>query len=248
MRLRHRNQMWIGHRVPPAGTVTPPVDPCVANLANDQIAYWDCDAIPNADDIAGRVMTAPGGFTIVPGKIGNAWRIDGSPGPTMTAPDDAPLRLVGTNFTVRFWVHFLELDQVFPNDIITKFSGFTGWGMTISSASILLFKLGNGSTLFSINGPLVEYAQWYHVVVVYSLAPVPQVQFYMNSVLQATVVSSQFTVASNTDVLAVGANPAGGTNGANILFDEFGLWGFPFTQCEVDADWNSGEGRTHPFV
>lgn len=252
MRLRHRSQMWVGHRIPPAGTVTPPVDPCVANLDNGLIAYWDADSVPNTDDVAGRVMAATAGPTSsAAGKIGNAWRQTGSPGPRMSAPDDAALRLLATNFTIRFWVRFIDLDPGFHNDVIVKYStpGLSGWGFRTSPTNKLLFILGNGSTLLSIDGGLeIDYNIWYHVVTVFNLLPVPNARFYLNAAGTAPIANSQFVMASTTDDLVVGSDPAGGTNGANMDFDEFLISNFPWTQCEVDADYASGAGLTNPFV
>lgn len=252
MRLRHRNQMWIGSRVPPAGTVTPPVDPCVANLANNQLWYWDCDSIPNTDDIAGRVMAATGGPTSVAGKIGNAWRMTGSPGPEMRTADAAPLRLVATDFTVRFWINPLAGSFSSPGFkywVITKYSGFTGWGVLIDAADgTMQFVLGNGSTQFLIDGPMLLASQWSHVVIVYNLAST-FFKFYLNAVPQAGLSNSQFVIGSNATALKVGTDlDVGGTNGFDGLFDEFGGWGFPFEQCEVTADYASGVGLTHPFT
>lgn len=249
MRLRHRNQMWIGSRVPPAGTVSPPIDPCVANLAVDQIAYWDADSVPNTDDIAARVMTESGAVPSVAGQIGNGWRITGSSGPAMVAPDDAPLRLVATDFTVRFWIQFDDISgPTFNNDILSKRSGLTGWGLHLNGSGYLQFIVGNGSTVLFVNGPVVAPGVRYHVVAVYNLASTA-LKFFINSVPLTVLINSQLVIASNTSDLSVGRNPLeGASNGFNGMFDELGLWGFSWEQCEVDADWNSGAGRTHPFV
>lgn len=213
---------------------------CLANLSSSQVAYWDADSVPDTDDVGARVMAVTAvGPTSVAGKIGNAWRLSGSGG-LMSTADEAGIRLVGTSFTIRFWIFPFLLDNV-QNTIIVKYSGITGWGFTASATGNLQLVMGNGSTLLFVEGPVLTINTWHHVVATYSTTT-NTVVWYFNGSASGILTNPQLSISSNTSALTIG-----GTYPMHFDFDEFGIWGFPWTQCEVTADYNSSAGQTHPF-
>lgn len=225
-----------------------PVESCVANLADDQIAYWDADSEPNTDDIGGRILADGGGTSIVAGKIGNAFSFSGAADSYMSTADEVGLRLLATDFTIRLWVYVPGLDIADEFVLLDKESAaFAGWALRVTRQGRVRFVALSGGAQHiaeSIEGA-IQAGTWHHVVVVYTAA-VPTGLVYVSAVPSASTAMTG----------SVGDSTGGALQLAKDAFlaqlvgqlDEIGIWGFAWTQCEVTADYNMGAGRTHPFV
>lgn len=226
----------------------PPEDACVDNLATGQIAYWEADTIPDTDEIGGRVLSSAGDVASVAGKIGNAFSFNGGGSSLLTCPDDAALRFVSASFTIRFWIRIPSLSST--GNILDKLDAAGGWLVSVGSPVPEVkfdIRLGDGSIIGGHTSWPLPVGSYSQVVITYNFTN-GLLNFYFNAVIQANSflldgfpVSVPATPASYTGPLIIGDGLIGD-------IDLIGLWNFPWTVCEIEADYNNDTGRTNPFV
>lgn len=234
------------------GGVDPDPDPdeCLANLSNDLVAYWDLNTKPDTDTIGGRVLTVGAGITSTSGKLGNGYTYSGSSTSFWTCPDDAPLRLVGTDFTIRFWL-YIPAAPTYGSVLLMKMArtDVSGWRIELFGGTTQIqFGFANGTSVTGVfSSSTLPVNEWVHCVFSYRFAQT-EMTIYMNADGTIPVSDPDLVVASNTAVLRSGDDADFDELEFIGLMDEVLISNYAWTQCDVTSDYNLGAGRTYPFA
>lgn len=235
---------YVGHAV--AGV-------CVAPPA-DLIGWWPGDG--NADDIAGGGdATLKGGAAFAPGKVGQAFLLDGIDA-YVDAGNAPTLRVSGGDFTIETWVLFNALSHppgenigAPPGDvsILDKMSTFgvnmDGWRLLKQADNRFWFCLGGVTgnrcidpafTVFSTT--VATTGVWYHVAAVKSAT---SFSIYVNGQLQDSRSPVPNFLDTHSGPLRIGSNALEGAH-LNGLIDEVGLYDRALSAGEIQGIFLAG--------
>jgi hypothetical protein len=213
------------------------------------VSWWPGEG--NADDFAGGSdATLVGGATFAPGKVGQAFLLDGIEA-YVDAGNAPALRVSGGDFTVEGWVLFNALSHppganvgAPPGDvsILDKMSTLgvnqDGWRLLKQADNRFWFCLGGVTgnrcidplfTLFSTT--VAATGEWYHVAVVKNAT---SFSLYVNGQLQDSRSPVPDFLDTHTGHLRIGANAIEGAH-LNGLVDEAGIYGRALTATEIQG-------------
>lgn len=223
-------------------------------------AWWQAES--NAvDNIGGLIGTLSSGASYAAGKVGTAFKFDGTNG-YVQVPDSPTL--CPTNFTVESWVKFDSLDSARSGGawagiqlmVMKQTPTNTEWG----SYSLDKNRTGNGTgngdyfefnvtsasgeNIWTESSPTIQTGVWYHVV---GVRDSNFIQLYVNGQL-ADQASVGFAQAYGNQPLYLGSsgNPAfdGKLKGS---LDEIGLYHRVLSSNEIAAIYLAGSvGRCPP--
>ena len=219
------------------------------------VGWWPADG--TADDVTGgNDGTLMGGATFAPGKVGQAFFLDGVDA-FVNAGNAPNLRVSAGDFTVEAWVLFNALshppganrDDAPPGDvsIVDKMStrgvNADGWRLLKQADNRFWFCLGGGIgnrcqepafTLFSAT--VATTGVWYHLAAVKSAT---SFSLYVNGQLQ----DSRSPVPNFMDLhvgdLRIGANALQGTH-LNGLIDEVAIYDRALSSSDIQAIFLAG--------
>jgi concanavalin A-like lectin/glucanase superfamily protein len=219
------------------------------------VSWWPGDG--TAGDIAdGNDGTLMGGATFAPGKVGQAFLLDGVDA-FVNAGNTPNMRVSGGDFTVETWVLFNALshppganrDDAPPGDvsIVDKMStrgvNADGWRLLKQADNRFWFCLGGGIgnlcahpafTLWSTT--VATTGVWYHLAAVKSAT---SFSLYVNGQLE----DSRSPVPNFMDLhagdLRIGANALQGTH-LNGLIDELAIYERALSAAEIQAVFSAG--------
>ncbi len=220
-----------------------------ANIA----AWYPADG--NTNDLqAANSATLQGGATYVPGKVGQAFALNGTTAyvaaPNTAANDPTG---TGTGASMEAWVYFNQR----PSDaghqmyIISKSGGNPNDGFDIHVDADNYFKFVWQGSYTGFANFQVQAGVWYHVVATFS--PTTGVRFYANGVLLGigNVFSSR--TASNVPLEIGHSTALGGNRFFNGLIDEPAMYNRTLSEAEIRDQYYAGnlgkyKAATNPTV
>jgi hypothetical protein len=218
------------------------------------VAWWPGDG--SADDLAGDVDAAlGGGAAFAPGKVGQAFSLDGIAA-LVDAGNASALHVSGGDFTIETWVLFDALSHppganvgAPPGDvsILDKMSTLgvnqDGWRLLKQADNRFWFCLGGVTgnrcidplfTLFSTT--VATTGAWYHVAVVKSAT---SFSLYVNGELQDSRSPVPSFLDTHAGTLRLGANAIEGAH-LNGLIDEAAIYRRALTATEIQGIFLAG--------
>lgn len=223
----------------------------VNTLGLQPLAYWRMNdsVAPIQDQTTGnRDLTVPSSgisFNQV-GKLGDCIYRNGLAIAGLTRADDVPLRLGGTDFTLRCWINPVALNPT-SGDIRLIYkstdAATNGYAVEIvySAGSKVRFITWSGAgATTALAATNLEVGRWYHIVCTYETGTM---RIYINGVLENTI-GVGFPMVASSGTFRVCAGISGNT--ITTLIDEVGIWTSRFTDAMVLDDFNGYAGRTYP--
>lgn len=208
------------------------------------VGWWKAEG--NANDSAGNNNgTLVGGATFAPGKVGQAFSLNGS-GEYVDAGNAAALQVSNGDFTVAAWVYINSLGN--DMSIVDKMAFHNdpdddGWRLIKQGDDHFWFCLGGGeSPQFPNNGcvagsnttvrstTIVTPGVWYHVAGVKSGN---SILMYVNGVLEETTGPLGRVIDTNTTPLRIGSYVNFSPAYLNGLIDEVQLYNRGLTAAEI---------------
>lgn len=224
-----------------------------STLLNNLAAYWTLDEASGtrSDSVGTSHLTATNSPTSAAGKQGNAVQLVSASSQYLSVAENAAIDVSGQqDFTLAGWVYFDTL----PVNV----GGFIGqWGDDTSinqrayllhrnNSTIQFFVSGDGANSISVTSATLTTATWYCVVAWHDAAG-DTVNLQINN---GTTTSAAYAggIFNSTSPFILGRRDRAIDNSHNGRLDEFGLWKRVLTDTERTALYNSGNGRTYPFV
>jgi hypothetical protein len=234
------------------------IAPAVAEVCVDApggvVGWWPGDG--TADDLAGGLDAAlGGGATFAPGKVGQAFSLDGVDA-WVDAGNAPALHVSGGDFTVEGWVLFNALSHppganvgAPPGDvsILDKMSTLgvnqDGWRLLKQADNRFWFCLGGVTgnrcidprfTLFSTT--VAATGTWYHVAAVRSATAF---SLYVNGELQDSRSPVPSFLDTGSGTLRLGANAIEGAH-LNGLLDEVAIYRRALSATEIQGIFLAG--------
>ena len=136
---------------------------------SDLISWWPGDGFDN-DIIGGNHGILQGGATYGPGKVNEAFVLDGIDDFVMV-PDNPGLNLGKYDFTISLWVNFVDTDdeQVLMEKWIQDYEGLSmGWTLTKLPGNVLRLALQDGidpEVILDVTPASIPLNTWHHVAV-----------------------------------------------------------------------------------
>jgi hypothetical protein len=152
----------------------------------------------------------------------------------VSIPDDSSLDLVGTDFTIDFWLKTTDPDALY----LKKYPGLTGPGWGIAQGGSFATTLGFwDGTAWRLSGVSVTTGNWVHIAVVGRIST-SQLTWYINGAQGVTV---PFTpIANTTAPLFFGTEVPGGAFHLNGLLDEVEIFNRALDQPEIQSIFDAG--------
>lgn len=231
-------------------TVTPPDEP--PDVTIGLLAYWAMEEATGAT----REDSHSGNYDLLPtlnpaqdtGKIGFGTELFGSPG-SMMNNSDAVFGLTG-QMTLTGWIKFnaitansflLGKQDVAP-PLPSADTPSEGYMLYINPLGALAFFVGNGTSTEQIVSIIPTTNTWYFVSCGSNGSEIfMQIDSGIRNYgpgLTPTVGSQDLEFGSRHGALV----------GPNAIFDEWGVWNRVLSLEEIEYLYNSGTGRTYPFV
>jgi hypothetical protein len=221
----------------------------------DMLSWWRAEN--NAlDSVGNHNGTLTGGISFGPGRVGQAFNLDGSSG-YVAIPNSSSLNFTGP-FSVEVWVNGGTQQPAIGGNflIIDKSHGFadsTGWAMQGAPDGLVGFFMGQGgggANNFSGTGTTTTILdnQWHHLVGVFTGS---QALLYKDGVLEGTSGIITAPAANSRDV-EIGSSWGGGNRQRYFrgLIDETTIYNRDLTAAEVASLFNAGSAgktATGPF-
>ncbi|MBK9374161.1 MAG: LamG domain-containing protein [Holophagales bacterium] len=204
----------------PAGSALAQVPACTPPPPG-MVAWWPGDG--NASDIAGvHHGSVVGGVTYAAGRVGQAFRLDGSTG-WVQVPDSAALSVTG-QITIDAWIN----PATTGGRVVDK--------ITAGGADGYLLDTHGGVVRLIVDGQSVSGATtlptgaWSHVAGVYDGA---EMRVYLNGTLDGSL-GTTVAIPVNALSVRIGAASDGGSL-FNGLIDEVEVFGRALSQPEIQA-------------
>jgi hypothetical protein len=226
-----------------------------STLTPNTVSWWKAEGSA-ADAVDGNSGTLNGGVTFAPGKVGQAFLLDGVDA-FVNAGNAPALHVSGGDFTVEAWVLFNALghppganrDDAPPGDvsIVDKMStrgvNADGWRLLKQADNRFWFCLGGGIgnlcmqpafTLFSTT--VATTGVWYHLAAVKSATGF---SLYIDGQLQDSRSPLPDFMDLHVGDLRIGANALQGTH-LNGLIDEVAIYDRALSATELQAVFLAG--------
>jgi hypothetical protein len=193
-----------------------------ATPPNGLIAWWSADGTPAA--IVGPAGTMQNGAGFAPGKVGQAFSLDGTDQYVATTLDVQPSALPETTWEA--WVFPTRVNWGSRQQILSDDSGGYGRSVLIEGGTTN-FGVFTGGGVWQPTG--VTTGQWQHVAVVFSAT---NIVFYKNGV-QFSFNAAPSSPASSLP-LQIGRNPGFGEYFQGLI-DEVSIYNRALSAAEIQA-------------
>lgn len=209
--------------------------PCTAP-PSDMVSWWKGDGNP-ADAVGTNHGTLQGGAGFAPGKVGQAFDLNGAAS-AVTVPADSAWAFGTADFTIDFWVYSASFSARRP--LINNRKNGAGdnmWAVEIYGAANMV-EFHSGSTIYlQATNPLIN-SSWNHVVVTRSAGAL---SLYVNGVLSGSAgCGGNFSQINELQIgrdIMEGNNLSGNFQG---LIDEIGIFSRALSASEITAIYNAG--------
>ena len=221
--------VWGGRGSAQAPSCVPP--------PSGMVAWWPGDG--NTNDIAGgNNGTIVGGVSYAPGKVNQAFSLDGTTG-YVQVPDSSSLKVTG-QITIAAWINPSALGGRVVDKITA--GGSDGYLLDTYGGNVRLIVDGQGLS----GATSLPTGAWSHVAGVYGGE---QMRVYLNGALDGTL-NTSVAIPTNALTLRIGADSAG-SNLFNGLIDEAQVFSRALSASEIQgivAAGSAGECRSGPSV
>lgn len=203
----------------------------------DVLACWPLDNTAWEDSVGGRHLTSSGIPTSVAGKISNALRGDWVG--RAEYPDDAALRLLGTDFSFRFWLRSNGGGEM----AAVRKDGSYQFGVNLSGPNMVASFRAGASFAAQNSATTLTLLTWHHIVWTYK-SSTQTLKLYINGVLDTTFAGVSIVSAANPFQVSYSIIESD----AFISVDELAIFTEELSGAEVTADYNGGTGTSCPSV
>jgi hypothetical protein len=215
-----------------------------SSLLTGLVSYWTMDETSGGRSDSTGLNALTDNNTVVgsAGKIGNAadFAVVNN---EFLSRIDTDNSLDGGNRDYTYSVWFKTTAAVANSAIFTK-SDYNDHGLDLIATGVVRWETGSFTPVYAQSAPGFNDGNWHHVVCWYTAATgIPSMVIDNGSVL-APASPSNFLV--NNQPFIVGGTSGGGTLTGSV--DELGRWSRLLTSTERTSLWNSGAGRTYPFL
>ena len=224
-------------------------DAAPATLLNDLVAYWKLDEASGAraDSAGANTLTDNNTVLGATGKIGLGALFAAATTEYLSSADNAALSMGDFDFTIGLW--FNATTSLTQRTLIAKGDGNTSnateYALYLTVGS-LQFDVMNGSATGSIASAALSLSTWYYALAWYD-ATANTVNLKINNVA-VTPVSYGGGSYDSTHPFNIGRWPVFNLWYYDGIIDEVGIWKRKLTDAEQTALYNSGNGRSWPFV
>lgn len=227
--------------------------PLASSLLTGIYGYYKLDEASGSivDAIGTNAGTNSGAVPNQTGKLGTAYDFD-------TNTDYLYSTYTTTNgqFSLSLWFNLDIIPSTAARDY-TLAGAFMAdysdvWRLFINSGNQIVFTqtntIGSVITAASTEWLTTTTGAWYHIAV--QSAPVGgKAKIYLNGADVTSTASDVFTgTAKAPNFRFYIGNMQGGSNAIDGKIDEVGLWTKAITPAENTSLYNSGTGKTHPFI
>ncbi|HNP70950.1 MAG TPA: hypothetical protein PKK15_07580 [Kouleothrix sp.] len=222
----------------------------ISSLHSSLTAYWQMEAASgNRADATGRgnTLTDSGGTTSGVGIIGNAAQFSAS---NLSIANNADVAGGDVDITIAFWLYvpsggsgFPEIFGVDETLANRNYSAFLN--MSTNVLTMQFFRSGPTAVTRTIT---ISRDVW-QLVIVWHDSVNDLMGIRLNGGADSTVATGGVLQANGTSPLQIGRATSTGTRiptGSRI--DEFGIWRRVLTSGERTTLYNSGAGKTWPFL
>jgi Concanavalin A-like lectin/glucanases superfamily len=209
-------------------------------IASGVVSWWPGDG--NANDIIdGNNGALQNGATYAPGKVGEAFSLDGVDD-YAEVPDAANLDIVD-EITIDAWIYPNTVNSVTGNRIVDKNTGGLNDGYLLDIVRTKLRLIASGDDAQSIQS--IPVNTWTHVAGTYDGA---NIKLYINGVLDNTVVTTGPIPTNNLSLLIGETHPI--PNSFDVKFDgmidEVEIYNRALSASEIQTIFEAGNAGQKP--
>ena len=220
------------------------------NAGNGTQYPFSTQTLPSSIDSVGTNHgTLQSGMSMDLGKIGSAFKSNGTSNAYLTLTDNSLYHTTSGDFSISLWVKFASMSspatggQQYPISYMS--STTNGWYILNGST----FRIANGTTNVDLNASAMTAGVWRHIVITRKYGT--RTRFYVDGVLSNSNTST-INPSSGTFFPTIGAYRSSSsassgycTNGT--LIDAVTTWSKELSEDEVVQLYNGGNGTQYPF-
>ena len=218
-------------------TLTVYTPPCVT-ITNSPVSWWRAEG-DATDAVGSNGGTLVGGATFAPGKVGQAFKFNGT-SQYVNVPTSPALNF-STNMTAEAWVYPTSVAGV-TGPIIKKAgegSGQSdGYTIEVAPSGVVYFAVCLANAGWVSVGANLPFNQWDHVAGVFNGTTLI---IYVNGVA-SNPISAQGTILPSGNDLQLGHDPSNASRFFGGLVDEAAVYSTALSPAQVSAIYNAGVG------